>query len=459
MPLPDRPRSRAILIGTGSYQDARLPDLPSVANNLTDLKAVLTDPDTGVFDAEHCTLVEDPTDDRRVAMLLADIATAADDVLLVYYAGHGVIGARQHELYLGLTTTDLDRPQYSALPFAWVRDELLDSRASTKVLILDCCFSGRAIDDFMADHESLVLGQVDVSGTYTLTSTSANTPALAPPGARYTAFSGELLALLRDGITAGPAELDLHLLYQQLRHRMAAKGWPIPKQRGTDNVHDLALGRNPAHLPDQPADPRITVKQMAGAHPDPAAGLLQALLTDQVNETVLHQLLGNRVLVLNTEIDDNVANRICAHLLILADEDPAADISLYINSTGGSVSAGVAIYDTIRLIEPDVSTWAIGLASGTAQLLLSSGMPGKRYALPHARILLKAAWAPGLRSKEHESLFVKWNKEIVRIIAEDTGQSVKQVEADARQARWFSAREALDYGLIDQVVTRLNIAG
>jgi uncharacterized caspase-like protein len=163
-----------------------------------------------VLDAEHCTVIENPVDGCRVGMSLNDIATTADDVLLFYYSGHGVIGTRKHELYLGIATTDLDRPRYSALPFTWVRDELLDSRASTKVLVLDCCFSGRAINDFMADRGSLVLGQIDVKGTYTLTSTSANTAALAPVGARYTAFTGELLSLLRDGIPAGPAELDLH---------------------------------------------------------------------------------------------------------------------------------------------------------------------------------------------------------------------------------------------------------
>lgn len=445
MPLPDRVRSRAVLIGAGTYEDGRLPALPSVLNNLADLKAVLTDPHTGVFDAEHCTVIENPADGNRVAMALNDIATTADDVLLIYYSGHGVIGAREHELYLGLSTTDLDRPRYSALPFAWVRDELLDSRASTKVLILDCCFSGRAINDFMADHDSLVLGQVDVSGTYTLTSTSANTAALAPVGARHTAFTGELLGLLRDGIPAGPVELDLHSIYGQLRHRMNVKGWPIPKQRGTDNVHGLALGRNPGHLLDRSAESQVS------------ADLLRSLLTDEVSKAVLDQLFRDRVLVLNTEIDDEAANRITAQMLILAERDPDADICLYINSTGGSVSAGMAIHDTIKLIAPDVSTWGIGLASGMAQLLLSAGTPGKRYALPHARILLKAIFNPSATTSEHKKVLAKWTKEITAVIAEDTNQPVRQVRADINQAQWFSAREARDYGLVDHVVPGLSV--
>jgi hypothetical protein len=241
--LPDPARSRALLIGTSRYADSRLHDLPAVHNNLVDLRATLT----GVF-AERClTVVENPTDDRAVLDTLANLAAEATDVLFVYYAGHGMLGMRQHELYFGLSSTNLDKPQYSALSLEWVRDEIRDSPARTKVLILDSCFSGRAVDDFMADEESLILGAVSVSGTYTLASSSANVASLAPTGARHTAFSGELLDLLHRGVPAGPAELDLHLVYGQLRQRMKAKGWPLPRQRGTDNVHGLALGTNPAH--------------------------------------------------------------------------------------------------------------------------------------------------------------------------------------------------------------------
>lgn len=448
MPLPDRLRSRAILIGASSYEDARLPALPSVSHNLGDLKAALVDPHTGVFDAEHCTVIENPADGNQLGMALNNIAATAEDVLLFYYSGHGVIGTRKHELYLGISTTDLDRPRYSALPFTWVRDELLDSRASTKVLILDCCFSGRAINDFMTDRESLVLGQVDVKGTYTLTSTSANAAALAPDGVRYTAFTGELLSLLRDGIPAGPEELDLQSVYRELRHRMEMRGWPTPKQLGTDNVHGLALGRNLGHLPDLPAESRVL------------ADLQRLLLTNQVSKEGLDRLLRDRVIVLDTEIDDEVANRVAAQMLKLAAEDSEADISLYINSTGGSVVAGMAIYDTMAVIEPDVSTWAIGLASGTAQLLLSAGAPGKRYALPHARVLLKSVFSPYNPNADmaiNNAVIDKWNKEMPKLIAKATNQPVEQVRADSNQTRWFSAQEARDYGLVDHVVAGLHV--
>ncbi|GLZ39893.1 hypothetical protein Acsp05_35170 [Actinokineospora sp. NBRC 105648] len=270
MPLPNRARSRAVLIGTSVYQDSGLSDLPSVSNNLADLKAALTDPATGGF--THCAVLENWSDPARVARELSEIAGQAEDVLLIYFAGHGVLGTRQHELFLALAGTDLTRPRYSALPFEWVRDELLESTAATRILILDCCYSGRAIEDAMADHEGTVMGQVSVRGTYTMTSSSSNVPSLAPVGARHTAFSGELLALLREGVPAGPEELDLHLLYRHLSLRMRERGLPAPKQRGTDNVHELALSLNPSFSTSRPV-PRAEPEK-------PAEGADQAALTE-----------------------------------------------------------------------------------------------------------------------------------------------------------------------------------
>lgn len=261
MPLPDKARSHAVLIGTGGYRSAALPDLPSVANNLRALHATLTAPEHGSFAPDRCLVIENPADQSLVARQLADVAAAAEDVLLIYYTGHGLVGTRRQELFLGLSATDPARPQYSALPFSWLRDELLDSVAATKVLILDCCFSGLAVEGFLADQDALVQGQVSVRGTYTLAATPANMAALAPPGAEHTAFSGELLNLLRDGLPTGPPELDLHVIYQRLAQRMREEGWPTPKQYGTDNVLSLALARNPARVqappPPAPAPPVV----------------------------------------------------------------------------------------------------------------------------------------------------------------------------------------------------------
>ncbi|WP_084216300.1 caspase, EACC1-associated type [Pseudonocardia spinosispora] len=457
MPLPDRPRSRAVLIGTSTYQDhRRLPSLPAVANNLSDLRAALTDRDLGSFDAKYCTLIENPSDQREVATSLADIAATADDALLVYYSGHGVLGSPEHNLNLGLTTTDIDRPEYSSLPFHWVRNELLRSRAKTKVLILECCFSGRAIDDVMGDPESLVLGQTSVNGTYTLTATSANTAALAPSGGRYTAFSGELIELLSDGVSDGPAQLDLNFIYKRLNSRMTAKGWPTPKQQGTNNVHDLALARNPRYrAPSFTLRPAEWAKDSEGDQLTDL--LLQELLTGQLSSGMCRRLVDQRVVVLNSNIDASAANRVISELVLFATSDPLSVINFYINSPGGSLSAAMAIHEAMTYIRPRVATWVIGLASGVAQLLLSAGAPGRRYALPHAQVRIRGPWVSDPAKLNKQVVDDDSIKSIVKIVAVDTGQPADRVRADLIRTRWFSPQEALEYGMIDQVVGRLNL--
>ncbi len=159
-------------------------------------------------------------------------------------------------------------------------------------------------------------------------------------------------------------------------------------------------------------------------------------------------------------MDDPVANRICAQLLLLSAEDPRRDISLYINSPGGSVSAGLAIMDTMRLIPNDVSTLAMGLAASMGQFLLSAGTPGKRYALPHARVLMHQGSA-GISGTAVDVEIQAKNLEHVRdtvlaLIAEHTGQPLARIEADSLRDRWFTAGEARDYGLIDSVIASVD---
>ena len=176
-------------------------------------------------------------------------------------------------------------------------------------------------------------------------------------------------------------------------------------------------------------------------------------LDDQLTARLMHQ----RILVLGQEVDDAIANRLCAELLLLSAEDPHRDISLYINSPGGSVSAGLAIYDTMRLIPNDVSTLALGLAASMGQFLLSAGTPGKRYALPHSRILMHQGSA-GIGGTAVDIEIQAENLEHVKsvmigLIAEHTGQPVEQVERDSLRDRWFTAEQARDYGFVDQVLT------
>jgi ATP-dependent Clp protease, protease subunit len=179
-------------------------------------------------------------------------------------------------------------------------------------------------------------------------------------------------------------------------------------------------------------------------------------LDDQLATRLLHQ----RIIVLGAEVDDPIANRLCAQLLLLSAEDPRTDISLYINSPGGSVSAGLAIYDTMRLIPNDVSTLAMGLAGSMGQFLLCAGAPGKRYSLPHAQVIMHQGSAGFGGTAADVEIYAKQlgrtSAMMTRLTAELTGQPVEKVEQDSLRDRWFDAEEALEYGFIDHIVEQLS---
>jgi hypothetical protein len=241
MRLPEPRRSRAVLIGTSTYR--HLDNLPAVQNNLTGLRDVLTDPMLGGLPTERCTVVRDPAGVQQLYRTLRH-AAAVEDVLLVYFAGHGRLGPR-NELYLCLADTHPDELIVSAMRYDVVREVFAECPAANRVVILDCCFSGNAIPDMVGNAE-LISGETNIEGTYTLTATPRNAVALAPPGAQYTAFTGELLKLLRTGIPDGPRLLTFATIYPQLRSTMIGKRLPKPMQRGTETITDLALTRNPA---------------------------------------------------------------------------------------------------------------------------------------------------------------------------------------------------------------------
>ncbi len=186
------------------------------------------------------------------------------------------------------------------------------------------------------------------------------------------------------------------------------------------------------------------------------SGVPLGALDDQLATRLLHQ----RIIVLGAEVDDPVANRLCAQLLLLSAEDPRSDISLYINSPGGSVSAGLAIYDTMRLIPNDVSTLAMGFAASMGQFLLSAGTPGKRFSLPHAQILMHQGSAGFGGTAADVEIYAAQLERVgatmLHLIAEHTGQSVETIEADSRRDRWFDAEEARAYGLVDHILDRVD---
>jgi ATP-dependent Clp protease protease subunit len=179
-------------------------------------------------------------------------------------------------------------------------------------------------------------------------------------------------------------------------------------------------------------------------------------LAAAVDESVYNRLLKERIIVLGSEVTDQVANRICAQLLLLAAEDSERDINLWINSPGGSVYSGMAIYDTMQFISNDVVTVAMGMAASMGQLLLCAGAQGKRFALPHARIMMHqpsggiGGTAADIAIQAEQMLYTK--RMFQERVAFHTGQTAEQIEADSDRDRWFTAEEARDYGFIDEVI-------
>jgi ATP-dependent Clp protease, protease subunit len=182
------------------------------------------------------------------------------------------------------------------------------------------------------------------------------------------------------------------------------------------------------------------------------------------DDSVYQRLLRERIIFLGSVVEDSLANALSAQMLLLAAEDPEKDIYLYINSPGGSVSAGMAIYDTMQYVPCDVATVAMGLAASMGQFLLCAGEEGKRYALPHARIMMHqpsggiGGTASDIKIQAEQMLYTK--KKMAELIAEHTGQTLDQIESDSDRDRWFTASDAKDYGFVDHVVRRArDVAG
>ncbi|HVS32059.1 MAG TPA: ATP-dependent Clp endopeptidase proteolytic subunit ClpP [Thermoanaerobaculia bacterium] len=174
---------------------------------------------------------------------------------------------------------------------------------------------------------------------------------------------------------------------------------------------------------------------------------------------IYSRLLKDNVIFLGQAIDDNVANLIIAQMLFLEAENPEKDISLYVNSPGGSVTAGFAIYDTMQYVKPDIATICLGQAASFAAVLLASGKKGKRYALPNARVLLHQPWLQGLGGQAsdidiHAKDIMRMKKRISEILAHHTGQAMEKIDRDTDRDYILAASEAVDYGVVDQVIAK-----
>ncbi|MEO6121335.1 MAG: ATP-dependent Clp protease proteolytic subunit [Acidimicrobiales bacterium] len=189
----------------------------------------------------------------------------------------------------------------------------------------------------------------------------------------------------------------------------------------------------------------------------PSIDMAQTAFADRSGD-IYQRLLKERIVFLGTQVEDQSANLICAQLLLLAAEDADRDISLYINSPGGSVTAGLAIYDTMQYIPCDVATVCMGLAASMGQFLLCAGTPGKRYALPHSRILMHQpsgsmqGQAADIAIQAEQIIYLK--RMMAERISHHTGQPLERIEADSDRDRWFTAEEGLAYGFIDRVIEK-----
>ena len=175
---------------------------------------------------------------------------------------------------------------------------------------------------------------------------------------------------------------------------------------------------------------------------------------------IYSRLLKDRIIFIGTAIDDNVANLIIAQLLFLQSEDAAKDINIYINSPGGSVTAGLAIYDTMQFVRPDVSTYCLGQAASMGSLLVSAGTKGKRFALPYARIMIHQPWGGTQGTASDISIqakeILRMKEELNKLLAQHSGQPLERIQKDSDRDFYMSAQEAKEYGLVDEVITRFE---
>jgi ATP-dependent Clp protease, protease subunit len=250
--------------------------------------------------------------------------------------------------------------------------------------------------------------------------------------------------LQRGSVRTG--ECDIH---NAVSEQPRVAGWG-PRLRWLLSVHlsrDLQAGEPVSTLETPGLVIPTVIESRTPTPPGPSMGL---------DDHIYNRLLRERIIFLGSEVRDENANAICAQMLLLNAEDPKKDIWLYINSPGGSVTAGMAIYDTMQYVTNDVATVAMGLAASMGQFLLSAGTRGKRYALPHARVMMHqpsgglGGSASDIKVQAEQMLLIK--RQLAELIAEHTGRTVVEVERDSDRDRWFTAEAALEYGFVDHVV-------
>jgi hypothetical protein len=239
--------TQAILIGTSKFpKDQGLCPLPGVVNNVKDLADLLLDQQIIGIPQTNITTLLDKASSSEVVSRLAEQARKATDTLVIYYAGHGLIGRSNsvaRKLLLSVGDTTIDNSAFNALEFEKLRNAIDESPARKKILILDCCYSGRALSK-MSDNASFISNQVEIRGAYTITSTPSNDEADAPEGERYTAFSGKLIQALQEGLENQKPVLHLDDLYEYIRSELLKSNYPEPQRHQLQDGDQIAIARN-----------------------------------------------------------------------------------------------------------------------------------------------------------------------------------------------------------------------
>jgi hypothetical protein len=239
----DPEKSRAVFIGVSQYQ--HMTQIPCIDQSVLDLSALLSDSRLGRLPNSNYQVLINPADIDYAGDAINSAADTAEDMLLVYYAGHGISGLRRGDLYLSLPRTRPTRPAFTAIQYELIREVVLESRAQVRLVILDCCFSGRAtIPTLSADPEA-IKSQLKIEGAYILAASPANDIAIA--GQKHTAFTGELIELLYNGIPNSDEMLTLETIYTHLRRRMHETNLPEPQRLMTASADQLALVPNRAY--------------------------------------------------------------------------------------------------------------------------------------------------------------------------------------------------------------------
>ena len=397
--LPDPRRSYAVLIGSSRYSSAGLSDLPAVAGNLAGLAEVLTDPALGGFPPDRCIVVPDPASAGAASRTLREYAARAEDTLLVYWAGHGRPGPGD-EFHLSVTGSADGQP--AALAVGRVRDAMARSPAAHRILILDCCFGGGVVP--VTGVTWALLGQAATEGVDVLVSAPPSPVYFSGTKETYTAFTGALIAIMRNGIAGGPEFLTLGAIYGQLLYALASRGLPRPQQSGTWTAGQLALARNPAFA-----------RQQQDAHPDVAHQPPQATRgRRRLTALAAAAVLGTSMLLAA------VTQRQAGHAP-QADPRPAPAISFGQASLSEPVSFTVDVTPA-AVLDPATRSQAIGhIISSLTQQLTARHLLDRRVGL--VQIFASGAITGIARSEGAARLVLESLQQHSRIFTAAGGQS------------------------------------